>query len=101
MIFTQLITPDEMAREIARRAREKRLSFNLSQHSLSERSGVSLGVIKKFEQTGLISVKSLLKLSLVLESLADFAKLFQPVPESQFPTLDALIKQKKRKRGRQ
>jgi len=100
MIFSKFITPFEAAKEIAKRAQEKRLYFNLSQHSLAERSGVSLGVIKKFERTGKISLESLLKLAVVLESLTEFAELFKQAPANLFPTLDALLKQKTRKRGR-
>jgi hypothetical protein len=56
-------TPKEVALEIAKRAREKRLSLNLSQKTLAERSGVSLGSLKKFEQRGKISLESLLQMS--------------------------------------
>lgn len=101
MISTEYLSPSEIALEIARRAQEKRLSFNLSQKSLSERSGVSLGVIKKFENSGKISLESLIKLALVLESLRDFAELFKLKSSHQYPSLDLLLKQKTRKRGRQ
>jgi transcriptional regulator with XRE-family HTH domain len=95
------ITPYEMSRQIARLAQAKRLTLNLSQQSLSERSGVSFGVIKKFERTGKISLQSLLKIALVLGCLEDFTKLFQAPPPQQVATLDQLIHEKKRKRGRQ
>ena len=78
-----MITPPEMAGHIAKQAQEKRLSLNLSQQTLAERSGVSYGVLKKFERTGKISLESLLKLALTLGSL------------------NALINEKTRKRGRQ
>lgn len=51
MIFTIFTTPPEIANNIAKAAKEKRLSLNLSQKSLSDRSGVSFGVIQKFERT--------------------------------------------------
>src|SRR5262245_60674149 len=95
-----LFSPREVAMHIAKRARERRLSLNLSQRSLSDRSGVSLGVIKQFEQVGKISFESLLKIALVLENLNEFMELFKWMPENQLPSLDVLIKQKKRKRGR-
>lgn len=100
MITTQFYTPPEIALQLANRARKKRLSFNLSQQSLSSRSGVSLGVIKKFERTGKISLESVLKLAIVLESLNDFSEVFKPKPLTKAPTLDALLNQKTRKRGR-
>jgi hypothetical protein len=62
---------------------------------------VSYGVIKKFERTGQISLASLLKLALSLGALADFERLFaRPLPE-QLTSLDELMKDISRKRGRQ
>ncbi|MEI8300141.1 MAG: helix-turn-helix transcriptional regulator [Chlamydiota bacterium] len=94
------MTPMETAKHIATSARTRRLALNLSQQSLSERSGVSLSVIKKFERTGKISLESLLKLALALNGLDDFIKTFsKPIPE-ELPALDDLLKQTTRKRGR-
>jgi transcriptional regulator with XRE-family HTH domain len=78
----------------------KRLSLNLSQQNLSLRSGVSLGSIKRFERTGKISLESLLKLALVLKSLEPFNSLFAQDPLQSLPSLDAILKQVPRKRGR-
>lgn len=100
MIPIDFMTPPEMAYHIAQRAKDKRLEQNLSQHSLSERSGVSLAVLKKFERTGKISLESLLKLALALGSLAEFTQLFRPALPETAKTLDELLKQKTRKRGR-
>ncbi|MBP9726312.1 MAG: helix-turn-helix transcriptional regulator [Gammaproteobacteria bacterium] len=80
--------------------KKKRLSLNFSQRTLAERSGVSYGVLKKFEQTGCISLESLLKIALILESLSEFETLFKSKPAEEFKTLDELIHDKKRKRGR-
>ena len=95
-----LFTPYEIAQQIAHRAQQKRLFLNFSQQSLSKQSGVSLSVLKKFERTGKISLESLLKLALTLGALDDFAVLFKETAPEAFPTLDALLKQKTRKRGR-
>lgn len=95
-----LLTPYDLIIKIAEQAKAKRLSLNLTQQSLSERSGVSLGVIKKFERMGKISIESLLKIALVLDSLTEFSALFKPKPLESYPTLDLLLKQKSRKRGR-
>lgn len=94
------VSPAELSQKIAHAAKEKRLSLNLSQQSLAERSGVSLGVLKKFEKTGKISLESLLKLALTLESLNDFIQLFKSSSSKNFLTLDELLAQKARKRGR-
>ncbi len=95
-----MVTTSEVIQNVARSARAKRLVLDLSQQSLSEHSGVSLGVLKKFERTGKISLESLLKLAFALGSLGDFTHVFkQPSPEG-FATLDDLLKEKPRRRGR-
>ncbi len=94
------ITPYEILIRIAKRAKEKRLSLNLTQETLSDRSGVSLGVLKKFERTGKISFESLLKLSLVLDALEEFAELFSPKPIESYSSLNQILKRKSRQRGR-
>lgn len=101
MISIDFITPQEMRQKIAQKARAKRLSLNWSQKTLSERSGVSYGVLKKFEHTGQISLQSLLQLAVVMGSMKDFYALFAPLDPAYGVPLDELIKQEKvRKRGR-
>lgn len=95
-----LLTPFETSQTIAKSVREKRLSLNLSQQSLSESSGVSYAVIKKFELTGKISLESLLKIAAALRCLADFSKVFKGDISLESTSLDELMKQKTRKRGR-
>lgn len=95
-----MITPHEMAEHLAKRVKVKRLSMNLSQQTLSERSGVSYGVLKKFERTGQISLESLLKLALTLNALEGFHDLFEKANPINATSLDELIEDKTRKRGR-
>lgn len=95
------MTPQEVALHLAKQVRSKRLSLNFSQKTLSEHSGVSFGVIKKFERTGKISLESLLKIALALNSLGDFENLFRQPPPETFFSLDDLLKDRTRKRGRQ
>lgn len=99
-MFALMMTPYEIMRHIAKRAREKRLSLNLSQEGLAKQSGVSYSVLKKFEHSGKISLESLLKLAMALESLAAFNDLFEPKSLIEFSSLDQLLKVKIRKRGR-
>ena len=58
------------------RARNKRKALKLSQEELAKRSGVSFGSVKRFENTGEISLTSLLKIAVILESEEDFNSLF-------------------------
>ena len=66
----------EVRQELAARAKERRLALNISQQELAERSGVSLGSIKRFESSGQVSLASLLEIALVLGRLGDFEALF-------------------------
>ncbi|MBI1954181.1 MAG: helix-turn-helix transcriptional regulator [Proteobacteria bacterium] len=95
-----MVTSQEMLKRIAEKARAKRLSLDLSQKTLSEKSGVSYGVLKKFERTGQISLESLLKLALALGSMSDFNALFAPGKPEHALSLDELMQDFKRKRGR-
>lgn len=95
-----MVTPQEMQKVIARQLRSLRLELNLSQKTLSEKSGVSYGTLKNFEQTGQISLESLLKIALVIDHINDFRVLFKPKSSEKALSLDTLIEDKKRKRGR-
>lgn len=100
MISVNMMTPSEMQKRVASRARDLRLELNLSQQTLSEKSGVSYGSLKKFEQTGQISLESLLKLSVILGCMDDFNTLFVRKSVEKALSLDELIDDGKRKRGR-
>ncbi len=100
MISVNMTTPQEMQKVIAQQARTLRLELNLSQQTLSEKSGVSYGSLKKFEQTGQISLESLLKIALVLGRIDNFKALFAPASVTAVLSLDELMDDDKRKRGR-
>ena len=70
--------PTDILQETASKHRQLRRQLKLSQAQLAERSGVSLGSIKRFEQTGKISFEALLKLAHILGRLSDFEDLFSP-----------------------
>jgi len=100
MISINFITPQEMLGQIAKKLRSRRLALDLSQQTLSMKSGVSYGVLKKFEQTGQISLESLLKLALALDCLKDFNNVFAPISSMNALSLDELMIDKIRHRGR-
>lgn len=66
--------PRDIRIEIADKHRKLRKQQKLSQVELAERSGVSLGSLKRFETKGQISLASLLKLVFVLGRLSDFER---------------------------
>lgn len=72
-------TPVEIDTAIARRIRAIRRRRKISQKKLSEKSGVSLGSVKRFEQSGEISLLSLTKIAFALEIDNELAHLFEDV----------------------
>lgn len=74
--YTILKSPDEINQEIVKRMRDRRKEKKLTQANLSERSDVSLGSLKRFEQTGEISLSSLIKIAFALGCEDDFNNLF-------------------------
>ena len=92
-------SPFDMAIEIAKKYQEKRLRLNLSQKSLAEKSGVSYGTLKKFEQKGKISLESLLKIALILDEMHIFEELFSKEGERLPSSIDELLDKPLRKRG--
>jgi transcriptional regulator with XRE-family HTH domain len=64
-------TPSEVSKALAERHRVLRRQLKMSQEEMADRSGVSLGSLKRFENTGKISLESLLKLMHLLGRLSD------------------------------
>lgn len=97
-----LISPSIAQKKIAQNLKERRLQMNLTQEGLSVRSGVPLATLRKFEQQGLISLESLLKLMMVLGMLEAMVEATK-VSQTSFSSIDeviALESSPKRKRGR-
>ena len=72
-------TAEEMDAALAKRIRGIRKRRRLTQQDLSERSGVSLGTLKRFETTGQISLLSLTKLAISLGCENEIRSLFDNV----------------------
>lgn len=72
---TQKATP-EYVNEIALRMKQLRKQYKLCQLELAERLGVSLGSLKRFENTGKIALESLVKLAQILDATDAFDQLF-------------------------
>lgn len=96
-----IMTPAKAKRKLADNMRERRLVMNLTQAGLSKRSGVALATLRKFEQSGAVSVDNLFKLMLVVGGLDDLIKASEPNP-SNFSSIDDVLsgqESPKRKRG--
>lgn len=79
LIFTKK-TPKELNMILANRIVKIRKRRKISQKVLSAKSGVSLGSLKRFEQTGEISLLSLSKIAIALEIDGELESLFENVP---------------------
>ena len=73
-------TPHEIDAIIAQRIRSIRKRRKLSQEKLSEKSGVSLGSVKRFERSGEISLISLTKIAIALNCEDELINLFAEQP---------------------
>jgi transcriptional regulator with XRE-family HTH domain len=94
-----LMTPGDVARQLAERLRTCRLMRGWKQSTLAARAGVSLASLRRFEQSGQISLKHLLRLSFTLGRLPDFELLLQPPPADSIASLESLSSASKRCRG--
>lgn len=81
-------TPNEIDKMIAERIRVIRKRRKISQKKLSEKSGVSLGSVKRFEQSGEISLSALTKIAIALEIESELLDLFKEVP---FQSIEEII----------
>lgn len=84
-------TPREIDKIIAERIRSIRKRRKISQKRLSEKSGVSLGSVKRFETSGEISLLSLTKIAIALEISNEIEDLFQEIP---FLSIEEILNEK-------
>ena len=75
-------TWNEINTQTAHRMIQIRKRRKISQKELAARSGVSLGSLKRFEQSGEISLQSFTKLAIALEVEKELESLFSEVPFS-------------------
>ena len=74
--FVDYLTVENVIENLVNRVIARRRELKISQKDLAFKSGVSYGSIRRFETTGEISLKSLIQIAKVLNSLEDFNKLF-------------------------
>lgn len=73
-------TAEELNQKLADRVRNIRRRRSVSQQKLANISGVSYGSIKRFEQTGQISLLSLTRIAMALDIAGELRNLFTEVP---------------------
>lgn len=73
-------TAEELNQKLAERVRNIRRRRSISQQKLADMSGVSYGSVKRFEQTGQISLLSLTRIAMALDIAGELRNLFTEVP---------------------
>lgn len=97
-----LISLSKAQKMIATHVRDRRLLMELTQEGLAERSGVALSTLRKFEQKGMISLDSFLKILMVVGGLEELLDALKP-DKPAFNSIDDVLKQDDtiiKKRGR-
>lgn len=94
------INVSDITNTIAQKARQNRLELNLTQKALATRAGISFGSLRRFENTGEISLKSLILIAIALDATDEFDMLFT---KQKYQSIDQLVNAKQsttKKRGR-
>ena len=94
-----ILTPNDVAKQIAARVKARRLELNLTQEGMAARAGLKFATYRRFEQTGEISLKGLLQIGFALNILSEFDALFA---QKQYQSLDDVLNEQSviRKRGK-
>lgn len=100
MLPTELQSPRDVARTLARRVKRLRLDREWTQEELAARAGMALSTYKRFERTGRISLERLLKLAVVLDARGGFEQLFTRPEVKSLAELERLERRNERKRGK-
>lgn len=86
--FLNQKTPNEIAKNLADKIKEHRKKLKFSQEMLSQKSGVSLGSIKRFETKYEISLQSFIKMAITLNLDNDIENLFT---QKTYTSIDEVI----------
>ncbi len=96
--MVSLYTEKRVAEIVAHNVRQLRLQANVSQRTLSERSGVALSTLRHFERSGQVSLFNLALIATALGRTDDLVTLFKPKEATSIDELTARAKPRKRAR---
>ena len=88
MLFISL---SKAHQKLVENIRERRLQMDLTQEGLAERCGVPLSTLRKFEQTGIVSLESFLKILSIVGGLEEMIEGLKPVTPV-FKSIDEVLK---------
>ncbi len=89
-------TVSKAQRAIAENMRNRRLATGFTQQGLAKRSGVSLATLRKFEQKGVISLESFLRLAMVLDTLENMVKATE-LSVTEYSSIDEVLEAERKK----
>lgn len=81
---------EDISRQIADNFRKRRVEKNITRKSIADLSGVPLSSVARFEQKGLISLDSLIRLAMALGYVAEIKKLFSAPKFDTMAELDLI-----------
>ena len=87
-LFLNQKTPNEIAKNLAEKIKKHRNRLKISQEVLAQKSGVSLGSIKRFETKYEISLQSFIKIAIALDLDNDLDNLFT---QKTYASIDEVI----------
>jgi len=93
-----LHTPEEISQDLAKKLKTLRLQKRWKRSTLALRSNVTEASLKRFEQTGKVSMENFLKLVFALDRLDELQTILQPAVANSIKALEK-IEQKKPRRG--
>src|SRR6201999_1078291 len=91
--------PAEAQKMMAERVRAARVSLGLKQLTLAQRAGVTLPTLRRFEQTGEISLKYLMRICHALGRLGEFENILRPPAAATLAELEERHARPQPKRG--
>lgn len=82
-----LADTDDIAMQVAKDFKQRRIEKNLTREQVSEQSGVPMGNLARFEQKGLISLKNLIEIAMTLGYTSEIKGIFA---EPKYQTMEEL-----------
>jgi len=104
MRIRTLKTNFEILQEVRENFKKTRIYENVTQREIARRAGVTIDVVRRFEQQGIITITNLIAIARILDRAEDLLKLF--VTDTTIRTLadidriEKASRQKQRQRAR-